>query len=125
MLRQLEGVFFSVYVFSVHGFSVNDFGTDRLLLEVLSKVLSAVLSVVDRDNTQCLDVTVCIANRNVFLQDKVEVDALVRRSLALFLGDLVLDRQECRRQWCSVILIVGTAEFGNTFVQFRIASSGL
>jgi hypothetical protein len=127
MLRQLEGVFFVTVLpldevssadllddpaaepllvelagDVVHGFRVRGFGTDSLLLECL------------RNSTQCFNVSAHIADRNVCLQDKAEVDALVRRSLAAFLGELLLDCEQCRRQRCAVVLLL---EFGIAFVK--------
>jgi hypothetical protein len=113
MLRQLEDVFFVTVLpldekssadllddlaaeplfVKLAGDRIQGLGIDRLLFEGLSAVLSAAR----RDSTQCLDIAARIANRNVCLEDKAEVDALVHRSLAMFLGELLLDRQECRR----------------------------
>ncbi len=129
MLREVEGVFFvsvqPLYEISmvdllddpaaepllvelagdgVHGVSVYDLSIDRLLLEGLS------------DSTQCFDVRACLEDRNVCLEDKAEVDALVRRSLAAFLGELLLDGAQCGRQRRVVVLL----EFAHASVELCV-----
>jgi len=101
MLRELEGIFLVAVepfdevsvadllhdnaaeplLVELAGDGVHGVGVDRLLLEGLS------------DSTQCLDVRACLVNSNVSLENQAEVDALVRRRLAAFLGELVCDRE--------------------------------
>ncbi len=50
------------------------------------------------------------------LEDKTEADALVRGSLATFLGEVVLDNEQCGRQRCAVVLVV-VVEFGHSCVE--------
>jgi hypothetical protein len=126
MLRQLEGVFF-VAVLPLDEISVADLPDDPaaepLLVELagygvhdasVDRLLSAVPSAARRDSTQCFDVRAHIADRNVCLEDKAEVDALVRRSLPAFLGELLLDREQCERQRCAVVVLL---EFGHACVE--------
>ncbi len=102
MLRELEGVLF-VAVEPFDEVSVADLpddpATEPLLAELAGDGVHGVgvdrlLRASDRDSTQCLDVRTCLADSNVCLEDQAEVDALVRRRLAAFLGELVCDREQ-------------------------------
>ncbi len=101
MLRELEGVFFVAVepldaIFC--GELLDDPAAEPLLVELAGDGVHGVgvdrlLSVADRESTQCLDVRACLADSNVCLEDQAEVDALVRWRLAAFLGELVCDRE--------------------------------
>jgi hypothetical protein len=127
MLRELEGVFF-VTVEPLDAIScgelLDDPAAEPLLAELAGDGVHGVgvdrlLSVADRDSTQCLDVRACLADSDVCLEDKAEVDALVRRRLAAFLGELVLDRAQGGRQRRVVVLLV----FGQASVELSVELS--